>query len=249
MLTRDTTLELCLYYGSWRVSLTPPLPHAIGSAIVVQRSSDAPTSSHMPKQSRALLTRERLITVGREAFGDRGHEGVSLERDILLPAKVSVGSFYHQFTDKTDLLLAIMSDAAERRRAAVVEGGFALDTGEPLNERLRRGVTNFYASLDRKDHAWRMQLHVQHSTEPRVRALVLAGREEWTRQLATFLSVQTEADPARLEFAARTMVAFGAGLAVTYFDIKPRDRPKRRPGLIDAATNLLDGGLPALVSS
>ena len=44
---------------------------------------------------------------GVRAFGELGHDRVNLVVDILEPAGVNPGSFYYQFSDKTDLLLAI----------------------------------------------------------------------------------------------------------------------------------------------
>src|SRR5258705_7741550 len=63
-------------------------------------------------ESRAQ-TRRRLLAVGRRAFARKGHAGVNLRDDILVPAGVSVGSFYHQFRDKTDLFLEILRHYTE----------------------------------------------------------------------------------------------------------------------------------------
>jgi AcrR family transcriptional regulator len=68
-------------------------------------------------QGSRAQTRRRLLDVGRRAFARHGHAGVNLKEDILVPAGVSVGSFYHQFRDKTALFLAILSEHSETFRA------------------------------------------------------------------------------------------------------------------------------------
>jgi AcrR family transcriptional regulator len=71
--------------------------------------------------SRADDTRQRLIAQGRLAFAAKGHDGVSIQRDVLQPSGVSNGSFYHQFSDKTELLLAVLDEAAAASRSVLHE--------------------------------------------------------------------------------------------------------------------------------
>src|SRR5262245_24005929 len=66
-------------------------------------------------------TRRRLLQVGRRAFARKGHAGTNLREDILVPARVSVGSFYHQFRDKTDLFLAILDEHSQTFRGMIHE--------------------------------------------------------------------------------------------------------------------------------
>ncbi len=83
---------------------------------------------------RAAETRQRLLAAGRSAFARKGLAGVNLKRDLLEPAGISVGSFYHQFKDKTELLLAILAEhsAAQRERFSEVHRPAAGRSGEDL---------------------------------------------------------------------------------------------------------------------
>ncbi|MEL7208592.1 MAG: TetR/AcrR family transcriptional regulator, partial [Actinomycetota bacterium] len=68
-------------------------------------------------------TRQRIFDAAKTAFAAKGFDGTGLVADILEPAGVSSGSFYHQFDDKLDLLVQLLSDAAERAEAASAERG------------------------------------------------------------------------------------------------------------------------------
>ena len=105
-------------------------------------------SSHV--QSRALETRARLLDAGRVAFSQRGYDAVNLTTDILEPAGVSVGSFYHQFTDKTDLLIAILDDAATNRKASVFLHGSGNGRKRSLDTEIAQAIERFFDSLRRR---------------------------------------------------------------------------------------------------
>src|SRR5215813_5824106 len=64
-------------------------------------------------------TRGRLLAVARRAFARKGLAGTNLKEDILVPARVSVGSFYHQFRDKTDLFVAVLEEHSATFRAMI----------------------------------------------------------------------------------------------------------------------------------
>lgn len=61
---------------------------------------------------RAAATRERLLTVARAYFTERGFDGTSL-RDVAMAANVAVGTVFVHFADKSDLLHAVLHDALE----------------------------------------------------------------------------------------------------------------------------------------
>ena len=69
-----------------------------------------PSTRRKPVSSRARETRARLLAAGRHAFARKPFAAVHLKKDILEAAGISVGSFYHQFNDKGELLAEIVND-------------------------------------------------------------------------------------------------------------------------------------------
>ncbi len=191
-----------------------------------------------PRQARALETRRRLLVAGRDAFTRLGHDGVNLARDILEPAGVSVGSFYHQFNDKTDLLLEVMAEAARARRGAVigtVPGNGSVSSAEALavprhdddiEDWLAAAFDAFFDSLDDDEHAWRLQLDERSSRDERVRRMVNEGRDVWVRGLTTVFVDRFDASAEAGRRAATMLVAHAMGLAALHLD-RPEDRTGR----------------------
>jgi AcrR family transcriptional regulator len=198
----------------------------------------------VPKQQRALETRAALLEAGRVAFAAKGLDGANLTTDILESAGVSAGSFYHQFEDKTDLLIAILDVAAERRKATVVSAD--LLEGLSLEEMLEQAVALFLSSLDERGHDWRLQIREWHSTDPRVRERIHAGRNSW-REVAVALLAPYATEEGRLATAADVISVYMLGVMVRYFEYDEADRARAREELPRSSTEFLMGGLPGLL--
>lgn len=105
------------------------------------------------RDEQARATRDQLIGVAREFFGELGYEATSLEL-VQRRAGVSRGALYHHFSSKQDLFAATL-DAVEADIAAALAGAAEAEA-DPV-ARLRAG------SL-----AW-----LELAMEPAIRRIVL----------------------------------------------------------------------------
>lgn len=197
------------------------------------------------RQARAIKTRSRLMEQGMEAFSRLGHDGVNLKTDILEPAGVSVGSFYHQFTDKTDLLLNILADTADLRRSAVMGAG---RPAADLRTWVTDILTSFFQSLEDDTHGWRLQLLERSNRDPRIREAVDAGRSAWAAELADSLTSLFGMSPHRAERAAEMMVAHAIGMATLHLESHSPGGSGHGDRLLDGIEFIL-GGLNAISAS
>jgi AcrR family transcriptional regulator len=128
-----------------------------------------------PRRVRAEATRRRLLRAGRRAFARRGLAGANLRDDILRPARVSVGSFYHQFGDKTELLLEILREqgVGVRRRLARIREGSPPSSFAELSKRSHRLVLEL---AEASPEVWRIQARERWCDEVRVRRFLRAER-------------------------------------------------------------------------
>ncbi|GLY04058.1 TetR/AcrR family transcriptional regulator [Actinoplanes sp. NBRC 101535] len=84
-----------------------------------------------PRQVRAELTRDRILTAAAHIFTEHGYAAGTTNR-IAERARVSIGSVYQYFPNKESILAALLVDHIERDAAAALD----LD-GLPLPEALR----------------------------------------------------------------------------------------------------------------
>lgn len=193
-------------------------------------------------------TRARLLATARQAFAEHGHDGVNLKRDILDPAGVSVGSFYHQFSDKTDLLVALLDDVTDSWRASVV-GDEVMVRGDGLEAGLRAAFTRFVAGLEDAEDLWRIQLREGASADSRVNERIQRGRAAWRHELVDRFVANGWMTDDVAERAADLLIMLSVGLATSYLDRPRRQRTAAaRRALVDDATAFATGGLKRLVN-
>ena len=133
-------------------------------------------------ESRAQ-TRRRLLVTGRRAFARKGLAGTHLRDDILVPAGVSVGSFYHQFRDKTDLFLAILEEHSETFRA-MIRDAHSPAAGATPSDVARHSFATVFRVADDNDDLFRIMFRERESDNPRVRAYLRDNRQRWIDSLS-----------------------------------------------------------------
>ncbi len=203
---------------------------------------------------RAVLrekTRARLMAVGRVAFAQKGLAATNLTDDILAPAGVSVGSFYHQFADKTDLFLAILREHSESLRA-LVHGVVTLAPGRDPAQVARDSFAAVFAVVDREGDVFRMLAREAESHDPRVRSYLRENHAAWVEALAEdYLASGLLPLPERAvaERLAELVLTFTIGAVRRYLDWSEAERKRRRERWIEELVCFCLGGMSAWLAS
>ena len=199
-------------------------------------------------QARALETRARLIEAGRTAFSLHGHDAVNPTSDME-PAGVSVGSLYHQFADKTELLVAVLDEAAHDREELAgllepVEG-----PGPSLDTAISRAVERFFVSLDNGAQLWRIQVRERNNTEPRIRQRILDSRRAWQHEITKVVEPHNRRDGQALDQAVGLILLMCVGLIAVYPDLPPDIRTANRHTLPARVSGFLCRGVQPLLAA
>ena len=209
------------------------------------------TGSTAPPQagrtSSAEQTRAKLIEHGRAAFAAKGHDNVSLQRDVLKPAGVSNGSFYHQFRDKTDLLVAVLEDGRERGHN-VVESAVDESADTPPVERLRKRLLVWFELLEYGEDMYRIQSGELDNEDERVRSLLADFRHgtfaPLTQKLAAAMASRSDHfDAERATLFVRELFK---ATALDYLDMPQDQRTAKRAAIAADLAAFIIGGLTGM---
>lgn len=210
-------------------------------------SSLAPVSRHTATRltGRAEATRARLLGAGREAFSRKPLLAVKLRKDILEPARVSVGSFYHQFKDKGDLLVAILEEHSETMRRQFSELHRPSLTRSP-DIIARESYSLVFDMVDQHTDIVRILMH--GNDDPRIARFNARNRVRWHdsrkadyQRLAAVHRIEFDVD-----FAAELIGMLADGAIRHYLAIPAHERAKVRERLISGLVQLTLHGLPGL---
>ena len=194
--------------------------------------------------SRADDTRRRLLVQARVAFAAKGHDAVSLQRDVLEPSGVSNGSFYHQFSDKTDLLVAVLEDATDGARFVLHDSVARTPASDP-DQRAGRAYATWFDMVDGAEDLFRIQLRERENPDPRIRILLQALRQRWIATIAATLEERTDGGNVGPDLSARLITSLNYGVLIDYLDTPVDERPALRAALIEALPRFVTGGVAA----
>lgn len=118
-----------------------------GSSSQSEQVSSPDAGTSRPRlTARGLATRNKLIAGARSAFASRGYEMTRIS-DIAEAAGVSLGNVYRHFTDKDDILLAVLRPLyAELREATGRGAGRQPVTNVDVLSERNRLYLDFYAA-------------------------------------------------------------------------------------------------------
>lgn len=197
-------------------------------------------------QARARRTRERIIAQAKRAFAERGFEATNLTEHILTPAGVSVGSFYHQFSNKREVLLEIFEHAI-RVRHEHIKDRVRNSTPSTFEEALRNVLDALLDDVDAQHEVWLIQWREFESPDPEIRSRALIGIDEWIEIALQIMAPWYSRDHPAAHDAARQVVLIGFGVAREYTRTDEVDRLVRRDRLLSTAVAFAGAGLERLL--
>lgn len=203
----------------------------------------SPSATRQPKQARAIRTRERILDQAEQAFATLGYESASLTGDILDPSGISVGSFYHQFTDKRAVLYALLDERRTWHECSAA--ALAAATGQPsLADAVRQGMLVFLDDIDHHPATWWIHCRERHNSDDEIRELI---EQSWSARLDTVRAIlESSFDGADLPSAGRLMFAT-AGLTGVLRDYLTGDDEARR-GTRDGLDAVVAGCVASLTA-
>lgn len=196
-----------------------------------------------PRRTSARRTRDRLLAAGRRAFAAKGLGGTNLREDILAPANVSPGSFYHQFEDKSALLLEILHVDGARILAHLESPEPA--AGGDFFSTARAAFAAYFDMADKNPDFVKIYVREYYSDDKRIRKEIRDHNDKTIGNVARILERINETT--HLEVDAELGGILVSSLTVSmvnyYLGLSPRQRSSIRERMIDGLTRLYLGGI------
>lgn len=199
-------------------------------------------------QARARRTREKIIGQAKRAFAERGFEATNLTEHILTPAGVSVGSFYHQFSNKREVLIEIFDQTIGARHERIM-GHIAEQSAASFGEAYRMLIVELLDDVDTNFDVWRIQWREYESPDPEIRDRSLAGVPGWSLVAHRMIDPWFPGDHPAKDDVARMMVLIGMGLVRDYCHMDADRRAHERDHLLDPAIAFVEAGAERLLAT
>jgi AcrR family transcriptional regulator len=209
---------------------------------------DTPPAPSRPPivQARARRTRDKIIGQAKRAFAERGFEATNLTEHILTPAGVSVGSFYHQFTNKREVLLEIFQHTIAERHERIREH-IRNQQSDSYIDAYRSVLVALFDDVDLDNDVWRIQWREYESPDPEIRERALVGVDGWTAVARRILDPwYPEEHPAK-DTVARMSVMMAMTVVRDYSRLDPSDRHDHRDALLEPVLTFLEAGTARLL--
>jgi AcrR family transcriptional regulator len=183
-------------------------------------------------QARARRTRQKIIDQAKRAFAEHGFDSANLTEHILTPAGVSVGSFYHQFANKREVLVEIFSTSLEARNERIRERLRTM-TASSFADAYRTMLDAILDDVEADPDVWRIQFREHESPDPDLRDQALARVEDWSEIAIRLLGPHYPADHPELPAVAQMSAMLGSGLIREIAHCTPECQRDRRGELVD----------------
>ena len=183
----------------------------------------------------------------RRAFAERGFEATNLTEHILTPAGVSVGSFYHQFTNKREVLLEIFEATISARHAGIRERIAGLKM-ESFADSYREIVGALLDDVERNPDVWRIQWREHESPDPEIRRTALVGVDGWSGIAVRLIDPFYAGSQADKLAAAQMCVFLASGMIREYSHFDPDVQQQRRAALLDTCVVFAVAGVDRLLA-
>ncbi len=199
-------------------------------------------------QARARRTREKILSQAKRAFAERGYEATNLTEHILTPAGVSVGSFYHQFSNKREVLLEIFDQTIEARHMRI-KAYVAGQTCDSFADAYRGLLLALFDDVDTNPDVWRIQWREYESPDTEIRDRSLVGVPGWSQISLRVIEPWYPEDHAAKSDVARMMVLIGMAVVREYCHLDADRRPEMRDRLLDPAVAFTEAGAQRLLGA
>jgi len=196
---------------------------------------------------RGEQTREKLLAAGRKAFAAKGLGGASLRDDILAPAGLSAGSFYHQFPDKASLLAEIVRTDGARVIEAMARARERDGDLDPVG-RTAAALGYFFERAEKNPYFVKIFVREFYSESAAVQREIRRHSQNTMARLERLYERLGEATGTRLDTRSLSVIVSHQVFSILnyYVGLSKRERARARPVLLRATLQLMVGGVLAV---